>query len=139
MFNRLYQADIDPVALRAVRSLHLSTPDELLLRLRWLAILSPQTRLQLAASGGVHATTDAVKAIMAGAHAVQMVSALLKDGAHRLRQIVDGLEVFLTHEEYDSLSAMRGNMNLARAPDPSAYERSEYMHILQGWHKPFLG
>ncbi len=134
LFNRLYQADIDPVRLEAVRALHLSTPEELLLRLRWLAIVSADARLDLAASGGVHAAADVVRAVMAGAHAVQVVSALLRQGAHHLRALVDGLRAFLEEQEYPSLAAMRGNMNRARCPDASAYERAEYTQILNGWH-----
>jgi dihydroorotate dehydrogenase (fumarate) len=134
LFNRFYQADIDPVRLEAARTLHLSTPDELLLRLRWLAIVSPQTRLELAASGGVHAPLDAVKAIMAGAQVVQVVSALLRHGAAHLRLLIDGLQSFLEREEYPSLDAMRGNMNHARSPDPGAYERSDYIQLLSSWH-----
>jgi dihydroorotate dehydrogenase (fumarate) len=134
LFNRFYQADIDPVRLEAARTLHLSTPDELLLRLRWLAIVSPQTKLELAASGGVHAPLDAVKAIMAGATVVQVVSALLKHGPSYLRFLLDGLQSFLIEEDYPSLQAMRGNMNHARSPDPGAYERSDYIQLLSSWH-----
>jgi dihydroorotate dehydrogenase (fumarate) len=136
LFNRLYEPDIDPLRLEAVRTLHLSTPAELLLRLRWLALVSPQTRLDLAASGGVHSADDVLKAIMAGAHAVQVVSALLRNGAHHLRSLVDGLRRFLEEQEYPSLAAMRGSMNRARSPDAAAYERSEYVQILNAWHGP---
>ncbi|MGO9488707.1 MAG: dihydroorotate dehydrogenase-like protein, partial [Solirubrobacteraceae bacterium] len=104
LFNRFYQADIDPVLLEAARTLHLSTPDELLLRLRWLAIVSPQTRLELAASGGVHAATDVVKALMAGARVVQVVSTLLRHGPKQLRILIDGLTEFLEEQEYPSLA-----------------------------------
>ena len=134
IFNRFYQADIDPVRLEASRSLHLSTPDELLLRLRWLAIVSPQTRLDLAATGGVHSAGDVVKAVMAGAQVVQVVSTLLRHGAQQLRVLVNGLAEFLEREEYPSLEAMRGNMNHARSPDPGAYERSDYIQLLSSWH-----
>lgn len=134
LFNRFYQPDIDPEALDVKRSLHLSDASELLLRLRWLAVLSGQRRLCLAASGGVHVAIDAIKAIMAGAHGVQMVSALLLNGPSRLREVVDGLRAFLEKHEYESLAQMRGNMNLARCPDPSGYERAGYAEILQSWH-----
>lgn len=134
LFNRFYQADIDPVRLEAARTLHLSTPDELLLRLRWLAIVSPQTRLELAASGGVHAPLDVVKALMAGARVVQVVSSLLRHGPGHLSRLVEGLRAFLEQEEYPSLDAMRGNMNHARSPDPGAYERSDYIQLLSSWH-----
>ncbi len=134
LFNRFYQPDIDPVALDVKRNLHLSDSSELLLRLRWLAVLSGQRKLSLAASGGVHTPLDAVKAIMAGAHAVQMVSALLKHGPSRLRETVAGVKAFLEEHEYESLEQMRGNMNLSRCPDPSGYERANYAEILQSWH-----
>lgn len=134
LFNRFYQPDIDPVALDVRRSLRLSDFSELLLRLRWLAILSAQRKLSLAASGGVHVAIDAVKAIMAGANAVQMVSALLVNGPARMREVVEGLRGFLEEHEYTSLEQMRGNMNLAHCPDPSGYERANYAEILQSWH-----
>jgi len=134
LFNRFYQADIDPVALETVRTLHLSTPDELLLRLRWLALISPRTTLSLAASGGVHDPGGVVRAVMAGAHVVQTVSALLQHGPTRLRALIDGLRQFLEEHEYPALGAMIGNMNRARCPDPGAYERADYIQLLRSWH-----
>ncbi len=146
VFNRLYQADIDPVALEAQRTLRLSTPDDLLLRLRWLAILSAQDRrtargtpLELASSGGVHGPLHAVKALMAGATVVQTVASLLIHGPEHLRSLTDGLRHFLEEQEYPSLEVLRGNMNLARTPDPSAYERADYIHLLSSWHGPPRG
>jgi len=134
LFNRFYQADIDPIGLETTRTLHLSTPEELLLRLRWLAIISAKSRLSLAASGGVHETIDAIRALMAGATVVQCVSTLLLHGPARLCAMVDGLASFLSEHEYPSLTAMIGNMNHSRCPDPAAYERADYMQILRGWH-----
>lgn len=133
LFNRFYQPDLDVEALEVERSLHLSTPEELPLRLRWLAILSGNVRSSLAASGGVHCAKDAIKAIMAGAHAVQMVSALLKHGPEYLRLVYDEMVGWLTEHGYSSIRQMRGNMSLAKCPDPSAYERANYIHILQSW------
>ncbi len=134
LFNRFYQPDIDPTMLEVRRSLRLSDFSELLLRLRWLAILSGQTNLYLAASGGVHVAIDAVKAIMTGAHTVQMVSSLLVNGPTRLTEVVNGIRSFLEENEYASIEQMRGNMNLSRCPDPSGYERANYAEILQSWH-----
>lgn len=134
LFNRFYQPDIDPIALDVRRNLRLSDFSELLLRLRWLAVLSAQRKLYLAASGGVHVAFDAIKAIMTGAHAVQMVSALLVHGPSRLREVVKDVRAFLEEHEYVSLDQMRGNMNLSRCPDPSGYERANYAEILQSWH-----
>jgi dihydroorotate dehydrogenase (fumarate) len=113
--------------------LHLSDSSELLLRLHWLAILSGRVRASLAATGGVHTALDVVKATMAGAHVTQMVSALLRHGPAHLRTVLTAVAAWLEEHEWDSLTQMRGNMNLTRVPDPDAYERANYMLMLQGW------
>ena len=133
LFNRFYQADIDVENLEVERALRLSDPSELLLRLRWLAILRERVKASLAVTGGVHGPVDAVKAIMAGADAVQVVSALLQQGPEYLSALRQGLAEWLEEHEYESLGQMRGSMSLARCPDPHAYERANYMHILQSW------
>jgi dihydroorotate dehydrogenase (fumarate) len=133
LFNRFYQPDIDVDQLEVKRTLQYSTSAELNLRLRWLAILSGRLRPSLAASGGVHTTTDVVKALMAGAHAVQVVSALLQNGPAHLRKLREELSQWLEQHEYESLDQMRGSMNLMKSPDPTAYERANYIQILQGW------
>lgn len=133
LFNRFYQPDIDVDALEVKRTLHYSSSTELNLRLRWLAILSGHVRPSLAVSGGVHTTVDAVKAVMTGAHAVQMVSALLMHGPAELKKVREGLVHWLEEHEYESLGQMLGSMNLMKSPDPKAYERANYIQILQGW------
>ena len=133
LFNRFYQPDIDPAELTTTRMLHLSDSSELRLRLHWIAILSGRVRASLAVTGGVHTALDVVKATMAGAHVTQTVSALLLRGPEHLRTLIADLEAWLDEHEWDSLARMRGNMNLARVPDPDAYERANYMLILQSW------
>jgi dihydroorotate dehydrogenase (fumarate) len=133
VFNRFYQPDIDVEALEVVPHLRLSDSSELLLRLRWLAVLSGRVRASLAVSGGVHTVVDAVKALMAGAHAVQMVSALLQYGPEHLGRIRQGLSEWLEEHEYESLAQMQGSMSLQRCPDPAAFERANYMRVLQSW------
>ena len=133
LFNRFYQPDIDIEALEVRNELHLSDSSELLLRLRWLSILSAQRKMDLSVSGGVHTASDAVKAVMAGARSVQVVSALLKNGPQNLVAMRNGLARRMEELGYTSLSQMRGCMNLARCPDPAAFERGNYMRILQNW------
>jgi dihydroorotate dehydrogenase (fumarate) len=133
LFNRFYQPDIDPEALEVVPSLHLSDPSELRMRLRWLAILSGRLNASLGCSGGVHSAVDAVKALMAGAHGVQMVSALLKHGPEHLRQVISALRAWLEEHEYESVRQLTGSMSLERCPNPGALERANYMRILQSW------
>jgi dihydroorotate dehydrogenase (fumarate) len=133
LFNRFYQPDIDIETLDVNPTLRLSDSSELLLRLRWLAILDGRIRASLAASGGVHTAVDVVKALMAGADAVQVVSALLKQGPGRLLTLRQELEAWLVEHEYNSLDQLRGSMNLLRCPDPAAHERANYVTILQSW------
>jgi len=135
LFNRFYQPDIDPEQME-VLSVNLSNPSELTLRLRWIGVLSGRVRASLAATGGVHTVLDAVKAVMAGAHAVQMVSALLALGPKHLRYVRDELARWLEEHEYESLAQMQGSMSLLRCADPRAYERANYVKILQSWILP---
>jgi dihydroorotate dehydrogenase (fumarate) len=134
LFNRFYQPDIDVETLEVVPRLQLSDSSELLLRLRWLAILSGRARASLAVTGGVHTAVDAIKAVMAGAHAVQLVSALLQHGPERLKTIREEMVRWMEEHEYHSLRQMQGSMNLTRCPDPQAFERANYMRVLHSWH-----
>ncbi len=136
LFNRFYQPDIDVEELEVKRTLHLSDSSELPLRLRWLAILSSQRQLALTCSGGVHQPLDAVRALMAGADGVQLVSALLKHGAAHLKVVVDGVHRWMLEHGYESVDQLRGSMSLTSCPDPSAYERANYMLMLQSWPQP---
>lgn len=135
LFNRFYQPDIDPEALDVRASVELSSSSELALRLRWLAVLSPLVRGSLAVSGGVHRGVDAVKALMAGAHAVQVVSEVLKHGPKRFRGMIGELIGWIELHDYSSVSQIQGNMNLERCPDVAAYERANYREMLGSWQR----
>jgi dihydroorotate dehydrogenase (fumarate) len=132
LFNRFFQPDIDPEMLQVRRALTLSSAGELPLRLRWTALLSAQVRMSLAVTGGVHEARDAVKSVLAGAHVVQVVSALLVRGPGFLGKLIAETASWMEANEWSSLSEMRGYMNLARCPDPTSYERVNYSLILQG-------
>lgn len=134
LFNRFYQPDIDEEALDNVLELHLSTPAELLMRLRWLAIVSPHGGGSLACSGGVHRPTDVIKALMAGANVVQVVSSLLQNGPSQLRKLLDGMSQWMEAHEYEDVNQLVGCMNHARSPNPSAYERANYIRLLSTFH-----
>ncbi len=133
LFNRFYQPDIDVEELQVKPDLNLSSSGALLLRLRWLAILSGRVQASLAVTGGVHTSMDAIKAVMCGAHAVQLVSAVLQRGAQHLQTIRRQVAEWLEEHEYESLKQMQGSMSLEKCPDPKAFERANYMHILQSW------
>ena len=133
LFNRFYQPDIDVETLEVLSDLNLSSSGALLLRLRWLAILSGRVQADLAVTGGAHTCLDAVKSVMCGAHAVQMVSALLQRGPQHIKTLRQEVAKWLEEHEYDSLAQMQGSMSLLKVPNPKAYERANYMHILQSW------
>jgi dihydroorotate dehydrogenase (fumarate) len=133
IFNRFYQPDINIEELDVAPALELSSPSELRLRLRWLAILSCRLDTSFAATGGVHSATDAIRAIMAGATVVQMVSALLRYGPEHLKTVIADFVDWLEAHEYESVSQLRGAMNLRNSPDPTGFERANYLRILQGW------
>ena len=133
LFNRFLQPDIDIENLEVAPAIELSTPFELRLRVQWLALLYGNLRIPMAASGGVHSTEDAIKAVMAGASGVQLVSAVYKQGPEVFAKLVKGMSQWLSDHEYDSLVQMRGSMSLQKCPNPKALERANYMRVLTGW------
>ncbi|MDX1429580.1 MAG: dihydroorotate dehydrogenase-like protein [Rhodothermales bacterium] len=133
LFNRFYQPDLDIEALQVTPHLVLSTSDELRLPLRWLAILSGRVDADLAITGGVHSCEDVVKSLMAGANVTMMASELLRNGIGRISDILRDLDTWLTDHEYVSVEQMRGSMSQRHVAEPSAFERANYMKVLQSW------
>jgi dihydroorotate dehydrogenase (fumarate) len=133
LFNRFLQPDIDTRYLTVWPHLELSDSSELLLRLRWLGILRGQIRGSLAVTGGVATPNDGIKAIQAGADAVQMVSAVLRHGPSYFATMRAELERWMADLEFARLEEVRGRLSLARTEAPSAFERAQYIHTLQGW------
>ena len=133
LFNRFYQPDLDIEELSVEPRLYLSTSSELLLRLRWMAILYGRFHLSLVLGGGVHKFSDAVKGIMAGAEAVQIVSLILRSGVEAFAQMVKEFRHWLDEHEYESVTQMRGALSHLHSPDPSAFERANYLRTLQLW------
>jgi dihydroorotate dehydrogenase (fumarate) len=131
LFTRFYRADIDVVELEVTRSFTPSDSSDLPQRLRGVAALAGRVKASLAVTGGVHTGLDVVKATMAGAHATQMVSALLRNGPRHLRKVRSELEAWMEENEWDSLEEMRGNMSFCRIPDPAAYERANFRIMLR--------
>jgi dihydroorotate dehydrogenase (fumarate) len=134
LFNRFYQPDIDLEALDVGSQLRLSTSTDLPLRLHALAVLSGRTPLELTATGGVHTGDDAAKAILCGAHAVQVVSALLRHGPYRMAAIRDELTARLRQLGYPEVAEARGVLSLERVEEPAVWQRVQYMRLLGSWH-----
>ena len=131
LFNRFYQPDIDPDRREVSLQLNLSDPSELALRLRWIAILSGRVKASLVLTGGVHEPLDAVKAVMAGADGVRIVSALLQRGPQYLARIRTEFERWGDEHGYASIGAMRGCLSLARCPNPESLDRGNYIKQLR--------
>jgi dihydroorotate dehydrogenase (fumarate) len=133
VFNRFYQPDIDIRTMTASPSLELSRSAELLLRLRWLAILHGRINASLAVTGGVETWHDGIKAILAGAHVVQMVSALLRHGPGLLMTMVEKLVAWMEWNKLSSIDAVRGRVSLKTVVDPADFERANYIRALHRW------
>jgi dihydroorotate dehydrogenase (fumarate) len=130
LFNRFYQPDIDLETLEIVPNLVLSSPAEMRLVLRWMAILSGRLDCSLAATTGVHGAEDVTKLVLAGADVAMMASALLRHGPERLTSTVEGLRGWLEERGYQSLEQAKGSLSQAAVADPSAFERANYMRTL---------
>jgi dihydroorotate dehydrogenase (fumarate) len=136
MFNRFYQPDIDLETRTLVHGLNLSTVDEALLRIRWLAILRGRVNLTLAASGGVHGHEEAMKMLLAGADVVHLCSCLLQRGPEYLGEILTGMRTWMTNHEYESVVQLKGSMSQQHLPDPAAMERSGYVQVIKAFEVP---
>jgi dihydroorotate dehydrogenase (fumarate) len=141
LFNRFMQPDIDlgetpQDRLRMVDQLHLSYPDEALLRMRWIAILRGRTRLTLAATGGVHGHEEVIKLLLAGADVVHMASCLLQHGPARLTEILEQTKRWMLDREYESVTQLKGSMSQQNLPDPGAVERASYIRAIKNFEPP---
>jgi dihydroorotate dehydrogenase (fumarate) len=134
LFNRFYQPDFDLEHLEVKPHILLSTPHDLRLPLRWIAILYGKLKSDLAATGGIHKSTDAIKALMAGAKVTMLCSVLLKEGIGYTRTLEKGMLDWLVEHEYDSVQMMIGSMSQKNCANPHEYERVQYMRALHSVH-----
>jgi dihydroorotate dehydrogenase (fumarate) len=131
LFNRFYQPDIDLDELEIRPNVLLSTPQALRLPLTWIGILYGRLRASLAATSGVHNAEDVIKLLMVGANVTMLCSSLLRNGVNHLRHVEHGLVDWMEIHEYESVRQMRGSMSQQRCPDPSAFERAQYMRAVK--------
>lgn len=130
LFNRFYQPDIDLEQLEVVPNILLSTPMAMRLPLRWIAILYGRINVSLAATSGIHRATDVIKMIMAGADVTMLCSVLMRHGIGQISAIEKEMIQWMEEHEYESVSQMKGSMSQKNCPDPSAFERAQYMRVL---------
>jgi len=132
LFNRFYQPDINLEELEIQPNVLLSTPQALRLPLTWVGILYGRIRASLAATSGVHGPEDVVKLLMVGADVTMLCSTLLRNGINHLQYIEQGLREWMEKHEYESVQQMKGSMSQIRCPNPSAFERAQYMKAVKG-------
>jgi len=133
LFNRFYQPDFDLEQLEVVPTLTLSTSDDLRLPLRWIAMLDGRVPVDFALSGGVHTAEDVLKAMMAGASVTMLTSELLAHGIARVQDILMDLQTWMIAHEYESIAQMRGSMSQRAVAEPAAFERANYMKVLNSF------
>lgn len=139
LFNRFYQPDLDIENLEIVPHLNLSSPQELLLRLHWTALLHGFLRADIAVTGGVHTGIDVLKAMMAGARVVMVASAILRHGISHITTMLNGLKQWMGDHEYESISQMQGSMSRTGAGEASAFHRANYMKVLGTYTQDLKG
>jgi len=133
LFNRFYQPDIDLEELEVRPNVLLSTPQALRLPLTWIGILHGRIKADLAATSGIHEAQDALKMLMAGAKVTMLCSVLLRRGIDHLGVIERRLREWMEEHEYESVQQLQGSMSQKNSPDPSAFERAQYMKALQSY------
>jgi dihydroorotate dehydrogenase (fumarate) len=133
LFNRFYQPDFDLEKLEVAPRLVLSNSDDLRLPLRWVAILYGRVSADLAITTGIHTSHDVIKGLMAGAKVTMMASELLQKGVRRIGQVLNELVTWLNEHEYESVMQMIGAMSQKHCAEPAAFERANYMKMLQSY------
>lgn len=131
LFNRFYQPDIDIEALEVRPNVLLSNPQDMRLPMRWIAILYGRIATDLAATGGVHKGTDVIRMLMAGARVTMIVSALLRHGVGHLQEIQQEMIQWLEENDYTSVKQLQGCMSQVNCPNPTEFERAQYMKAVQ--------
>jgi dihydroorotate dehydrogenase (fumarate) len=133
LFNRFLIPEIDLDTLEISPWLNLSTPAELRLPLRWIAILRGRVDVSLAGTSGVHDWQGALKLFLAGADVAMTASAVLARGPHVVAEMLDGIREWMDEREYVSIEQLKGSMSQAACPDPAAFERGNYMRALHSY------
>lgn len=132
LFNRFFSPDFDIDKLEVKPSFVFSSPSELSLSLRWIAVMANKAACDLAASTGVHEAAAVIKHLLAGADAVQVVSCLYKSGPQYLRELLNGLETWMASKRYSKITDFKGKLSQARSSDPAVYERAQFMRYFGG-------
>ena len=132
LFNRFYQPDFDINEMILKTDLHYSEPSEIRLPLLWIALLFEKVKLSLAATTGVQSAVEVVKYLLAGADVVMTASSLYKNGIPYLKTMNKELQDWMYMMGFEDITSFRGSMSQQNVADPTAYERANYIRILEG-------
>jgi len=133
LFNRFYQPDIDLESLQVTPQLHLSTPAEALLAMRWIAILYGRVELSIAATGGIHSAKEALKMLLAGADVTHLCSTLITHGPQQLSQVKNDMEIWMEEHGFNTVMELKGRVSQQHVADPAAFERANYLWVLDNY------
>lgn len=133
LFNRFYSPDIDIDNFEITSGSVLSSPGDLSLSLRWIAIMAERVVCDLAASTGVHDGSAVIKQLLVGANAVQVVSAIYKHGGERIAEMLHELSTWMDDKGFSSIADFRGKLSQAKSDNPAAYERVQFMKYFRGF------
>ncbi len=135
LFNRFYQFDINVDEMKIVGANWHSSPEEMSLTLRWISILFDHVNCDLAATTGIHSSTDVIKQLLAGTQVVEIASTIYLHGFEQITKILDELGNWMDKKGYSSLADFRGMLSLSQRKDPEMYERLQYIKALTGIEK----
>ncbi len=133
LFNRSFNIDIDIESKELTTAKILSHPYDYLHSLRWVGIMSPRIKCDLAASTGIMDYTTAIKMFMAGAKAVQIVSGIYKNGFPLIGELNKQISLWLDSENYNSLEDITGLVDSKKIKNPAQYERVQFMKHFGGY------
>ena len=133
LFNKFYSPDFDIDTFDMTSGNVLSSPGDLPLSLRWIAIMAERVSCDLAASTGVHDGSALIKQLLAGAKAVQITSVLYKYGIEHVAKILEDLKNWMEKHKFSSIDQFRGKMSQSKSSDPASYERIQFMKYFRGY------
>lgn len=132
LFNRFFSPDIDIEKMEVTPSFVFSSPEELAISLRWVAMLSDITHCDIAASTGIHDGKSVIKQLLAGAKVTQVASVLYKEGPAKIGEMLNELESWMDRHGYESLEDFRGKLSSKETENPATYERVQFMKHFSG-------
>ena len=111
-----------------------SQPSDLVNPLRWVGIASATIEgMPFALSGGVHSGAAVVKSLLAGASAVEVCSAIYREGNGWINAALAFTEEWCRRYNYQTIDEFRALMSAKDADNADSLERMQFMRYFGGW------